>query len=230
MKRAKTPSTSGVEDALALLQHPAIEGLTQKQALFAIHYAASSNGTRSAEKAGYSGNDNQLAVIAHGNIRKPKIRAAIDVLLTDIVMSTAEALARLSDEARGDIGEFFTTDEKGNVMLDLHKAKQSGLSHLLKKVQTTKTMRTDKDGNKTERYTTTFEMYDGQAAKDKILRAHGAYTQEPPAPPPDTSDRGIYTNLSPPKPAEEITEADWEDVTPAKGGSKALGTGKQSPQ
>ena len=65
-------------------------------------------------------------------------------------------------------------------------------------------MRTDKDGNKTERHTTEFEMCDAQAAIDKILRAHGTYGQEPAAPPTSTVERGIYANMKPEN-AEEIT-------------------------
>ena len=204
--QTQTTRTGGVapDAALVLLEHSALEGLTQKQRLFVINYAASSNGVRSAEQAGYKGNYRTLRSVASENLAKPDIRAAVNALLVDTVMSAVEALARLSDEARADIGEFFTTDADGNVILDLHKAKQKGLSHLLKRVKTTKIMRTDKDGNKTERHTTEFEMYDSQSAKDKILRAHGAYGQEPAASSTSTLDRGIYANMKPEN-AEEIT-------------------------
>ena len=165
-------STNG---AMHLLANSSLEGLTQKQRMFVIHYAASSNAVRAAEQAGYGGSYGTLRSIASENLTKPNIREAVNSLLADSVMSETEALARLSDEARSDIGDFFDADESGYIRLNLHEAKAKGLSHLLKRVKTKNATTTDKEGNETHRQEIEFEMYDAQAAKDKILRALGMY-------------------------------------------------------
>lgn len=53
--------------------------LTEKQRQFVEAYMgeAGGNGTEAARLAGYSGTENTLAQVAHTNIRKPKIQAAI---------------------------------------------------------------------------------------------------------------------------------------------------------
>jgi len=53
-------------------------GLTLKQYSFCKYYLQTGNGTRAAELAGYSGNDNGLAVTASRNLRTPAIKEVID--------------------------------------------------------------------------------------------------------------------------------------------------------
>lgn len=52
--------------------------LTEKQRRFVEHYLTTCNATESAKKAGYSGDENALAVQGHRNLRNPKVRAALD--------------------------------------------------------------------------------------------------------------------------------------------------------
>lgn len=161
-------------DSVALLDHPALDDLTERQRRFALAYAANPNGTTAAREAGYSGDDNALAAAASRLLRNVKVRGAVDSLLSDFVMSKEEALSRLSDEARGDIGDFIEEDEHGHLNLTMRKAQDRGLTRLLKKVKT-RTTTTTQDGKTETTQTVEFEMYDAQAAKDKVLKAHGVY-------------------------------------------------------
>lgn len=168
-KRAKKK----IEEALTLLQHKALEGLTDKQALFVLHYATSLNLTKAAREAGYAGSDQVLCQIGYENIARPHVRAAIDAILAERVMSVPEALSRLSDHARSDIGELFHVDDEGHVLLNLAEAKRRGLTHLLKKIKT-KTLEVPiaRGAEETilEQYVE-FEMHDSQAAIKMLLQA-----------------------------------------------------------
>ena len=70
--------------------------LTTKQKAFVEAYLETFNGTQAARRAKYKGDDNTLAVVAYENLRKPKIREAIDDRLSEMAMSANEVLARLA--------------------------------------------------------------------------------------------------------------------------------------
>lgn len=81
--------------------------MTDKQKAFVAAYLSNGfNGTRAAQAAGYKGDDNTLAAIASENLRKPKIRQAIDSQMNQLGMSVHEVLGRLSEHARGDMRDF----------------------------------------------------------------------------------------------------------------------------
>src|SRR4051812_21760757 len=114
-----------------------LEGLTVKQRLFVSYYLgeAKGNGTAAARMAGYAVPTEQ----AYENLRKPHIRAAIDAKLAGPALAADEVLARLSDMATADLGDF--TDEvkgKGGFRLNLTKARAAGRLHLVKKLAHTK--------------------------------------------------------------------------------------------
>lgn len=70
-------------------------GLTSKQAAFVLEYQVDRNATQAAIRAGYS--PKTAASIGEENLRKPEIRGAIDVGLTDLaarVGITAEMVLR----------------------------------------------------------------------------------------------------------------------------------------
>jgi hypothetical protein len=72
--------------------------LTLKQQRFAQEYVKrNGNGTRAAEAAGYSGNENQLAVVGSTNIRKPKVKRAIHKLTLRHEVSADRVIARLDN-------------------------------------------------------------------------------------------------------------------------------------
>jgi hypothetical protein len=94
--------------------------------------------------------------------------------LNEAHMSADEALKLLADQARGDVGEVL--DEFGNV--DIKTAREKGLTKLIKRVrQKTTTIIGKKESDDDKEITETeVELYDSQAALDKILRVHKKYT------------------------------------------------------
>ena len=113
--------------------------LTTKQKAFVEHYLQSFNGTDAARQAKYKGNDNVLAVVAHANIRKPKIRAAIEQRLADMALSANEVLKRLSDQATASVADFVEASpvegKPGRFILDMGEVRKRG--HLVKKIRYT---------------------------------------------------------------------------------------------
>lgn len=65
---------------------------------FAAEYIIDWNGTRAAERAGYKGDDNTLAVTANRLLRNNKVIAEIDRLLSSRKERRAERRARVIDE------------------------------------------------------------------------------------------------------------------------------------
>ena len=101
--------------------------LTAKQRAFVDHYVQSWNATDAAKRAGYS--ERTAHVIGHENLRKPKIQTEIDKAVQSRVITRNEALARLADQVRGDLGDYI--DDSGKV--DIQKAKREGKTHLIRK-------------------------------------------------------------------------------------------------
>ena len=133
--------------------------LTDKQQAFVFEYAQSLNGTASARAAGYQGDTNTLGVIAHENLRKTKVREAIDALLEGRAMQAAEVIGRLSDQARGIPAECFTV-YGSLISVDFDKLREYGLMHLIKKVSY------DTEGRPR------VEFYDAQTALAHLFKLH----------------------------------------------------------
>lgn len=90
-----------------------LAALTPKQRAFVKHYVACNfNATEAAARAGYSGSRATLAVTGHDLLRNPKIRAAVEALLTEQAMGPGEVVARLTAHARGDMSDFLRIDEE----------------------------------------------------------------------------------------------------------------------
>jgi phage terminase small subunit len=106
-----------------------------------------------------------------------KISEIVTERLKELQMGPDEALKLLADQARGDIAEIMDVTSMG-FNLDMRKAQEQGLTKLIKKVkQTTKTIIGKKPTDEDEEITTLeVELYDAQAALDKILRVHKKYT------------------------------------------------------
>lgn len=85
----------------------AYENLNDKQKRFVDSYCLHFNGTRAALEAKYS--KNTAAVIAHENLRKPNIRAAIEERLEQI-MGANEIKSRVAEIAAGSMEDFITLE------------------------------------------------------------------------------------------------------------------------
>jgi phage terminase small subunit len=134
--------------------------LTDKQRRFINFYLELWNGTEAAAQAGYDGDRATLAVVASENLRKPKIRAAIEKRLESEAMGADEVLWRLGQQARGNLADFIDTDVPGG-LIDMDAVAEKG--YLLKKLAWTKSG-------------LQIEMYDAQAALDKMGKAHSLFT------------------------------------------------------
>ncbi len=136
--------------------------LTDKQRLFVEHYVACLNAAEAARRAGYA--EASARQIGYENLTKPDIRAAIDAAMGALALPKAEIVGRLAAHARADLGDFLSVRGKG-VTLDLKRAKELGLTSLLKKYSRTK------EG------TVTIELYDAQSALVKLGETYGLFRQ-----------------------------------------------------
>lgn len=134
-----------------------MSALNPRQRAFVEAYLKSWNATHAAIHAGYSSKTaRQQASRLLSNVN---ITELIEQRLAQLKMSGNEALARLSDIARGDISDFMTITEAA-AGIDFETALKNGKMHLLKKITFGKGK-------------VTFEMYDKQAALNTIAKHHG---------------------------------------------------------
>ena len=143
-----------------------------KQQVFIEEYLQCWNAAEAARRAGYS----VKTARSYGQqlLTKIDIQEEIQARLAEKQMSADEALTLLADMARGDLGEFM---DAGTLMLDLRKAKDEGRTAIIKKLKQrtiTKLGKNESDED-VEIHDLEIELYDAQAALDKILRVHGRY-------------------------------------------------------
>ena len=102
------------------------------------------------------------------------VKAAIERHLETIQMSAEEAAVRLSDIARGDIAQLMDISSVG-FNLDMAKAKELGLTKLIKKVRQKTTIHLAKSESDEDREVTELEieLYPADAALRDILKLHG---------------------------------------------------------
>lgn len=135
-----------------------MSNLTDKQKAFINAYLQCLNATESARQAGYAGNDKTLAVVGSENLRKPNIRAEIDRVLSEQVMSAQEVIRRQSEIASLDVTDFF--DFYGGLpTFNPDKAKERGVLHLVKSFKVS-----DKEFK--------IEFYDAQRAQETLAKYH----------------------------------------------------------
>lgn len=159
--------------------------LNARQQVFVDEYLATFNATKAALAAGYS--EKTAHSIGHENLRKPEIAQAIKERLSATAMTADEVIMRLADMGRGDI-DVFLSDDGG---LDLDKARKAKKTHLVKKL-TTKRKVITKDDSEIEETITTIELYDAQAALEKLARVHALFSDKEPEQPAEQSQVVIY--------------------------------------
>lgn len=109
--------------------------LTIKQQRFVAAYLGEANGnaTKAALLAGYP--EPSAHTIGWENLQKPAIREAVRRLFDANSMLPEEIVARLTDQARASLGDFFDVADDGKSwVLNLAKAEAAGKLHLLKKI------------------------------------------------------------------------------------------------
>lgn len=96
--------------------------LTMKQLLFIDAYLETQNGTESARRAGYKGNDNVLNQQAMDNLRNPTIARRVSQRLAPIIkrskMSADQVLEELSDIAASDWRDHLQIKMKDGEVID----------------------------------------------------------------------------------------------------------------
>ena len=106
--------------------------LTNKQQIFADEYVQCWNRTEAARRAGFKQPQSQGPRL----LKNVEIQKAIQQKLKESSMSADEALSRLTGLARGSIESFLEfQDGQKRPIVNLLKAKEAGLLHLIKEVK-----------------------------------------------------------------------------------------------
>lgn len=102
-----------------------------------------------------------------GPAKKKKFADEIKKELDEKALTAEEILKLLTDHATVDLQHFIQIDgQDGRIFkLDLNKAKELGMTHLIKKIKYTE-------------YGPEVQLVDSQAALDKLARAQGVYDDE----------------------------------------------------
>jgi hypothetical protein len=107
-------------------------------------------------------------------LARPNIRMEVERRLAEKHMSAEEAMERISDIARGDISQLMDVSSVG-FNLDMAKAKEAGLTKLIKKVKQKTTTYLAKKESEEDREVTELEieLYNAHDAARDILKLHG---------------------------------------------------------
>ena len=144
--------------------------MTNKHRAFIAEYLKDFNATRAAIAVGYS--QRSARQIAARILTKDNIQKEIKANIAEKQMRADEVLTRLADHARGDMGDFLDIGSMA-FQVDLDKAKEMGLTHLIKKVKMRTITTLSKEGVETETNDIAIELYDAQAALVQIGKSLG---------------------------------------------------------
>ena len=147
--------------------------LNRKQKAFIDEYfLCNMNGTEAYMRVFGPKNRNVARANAAKLLATSNVKEEVGRRLDEHTMQANEVLARWGDISRGDMGDFMQIEGVASY-LDLEKAKELGLLHLIKKVKDRVVMTSDKDGNETETHHMEIELYDALAAQTLIGKYHG---------------------------------------------------------
>lgn len=161
--KSGAPCTRAAGDYGYCYQH---DPLTDLQRAFIDEYLFDLNGAAAARRAGYSAASARS--IACENLTKPDIRAAIDARLKERAMSADEAIARLTEMARGSVGAFVRVQD-GKATLDI--SSPGAPLHLVRKLKITERHL----GEELREVKTELELHDAKDALVQILKLHGSF-------------------------------------------------------
>ncbi len=142
-----------------------VSGLSAMQRVFLTEYLIHGNATAAATVAGYKHSSQQGSRLR----RDKKILAAIDEYFYAQEMAAGEVVARLSQQARAEYGEYLFYDEDtGDAAVDLRRLLAEGKGHLIKAIGYA-----GKDAD-----VQTVEFYDAFKALVQVGRYHGLFTDK----------------------------------------------------
>jgi phage terminase small subunit len=138
--------------------------LTNRQRVFVEEYLQCWCASEAARRAGYRGDANTVGPRLLANVG---VKALIEQRIADKAMSADEVLVRLTEQARGDFGDFIRINElTGEAFLDLAAAKVAGKLHLVKSYQ-----------EASEKFGAKLELYDAQAALVHLGKHHRLFAE-----------------------------------------------------
>lgn len=135
--------------------------------------------SEAARMAGYKGTPAVLSAAGSRLLRDPKVGQMIKARAEDAGVYPVEVLALLARHMRGDMTQFVT--ESGEVELDLQRARNGRRLGLLRKFKQKKRQYTEGTGKAARDVTelqVEVELYDAQAAADKLCKVMGLYGKD----------------------------------------------------
>lgn len=145
--------------------------LTHKQQVFVEHYLSCWNATEAARRAGYS--EKTARAIGSENLTKPDIQSEITRRVRELKAGTDEVLSRLTSHSRGTFDDFLSPMG----LIDLDRARDRGVMHLIKKIKQRTTTISKQSGEDVETHDVELELYDAQAATVQLARILGLYVE-----------------------------------------------------
>ncbi len=133
-------------------------GLSAKRRAFVEEYLRGWNATAAAQAAGYVCPNQAGPRLRH----EPAVAACINERIAALAMSADEVLLRLGEQARGSMADFVTDDGA----IDLARARAAGKLHLVRRYS-----------EAGEKAGASIELYDAQAALEKIGKALGLFRE-----------------------------------------------------
>lgn len=141
---------------------------------FVDEYLRDFNGTRAYSAAYPRASSYTARVNASKLLTNTNIKAHIAARIAEHAMGADEALQRLADIARGDIGDFMGISSVG-YDFDLKAAREAGLTKLIRKIKQKTTTRIGKknDDDDIEVTELEIELYSAKDAIDTLLKVGG---------------------------------------------------------
>lgn len=147
--------------------------LTAKQQAFIdAYFECNMNASAAARKAGYTNRANTAASQLMSN---GVISAEIERLRRENTMPASEVLFRLTQHARGDIGEVW---DEVNGGVDWAKARDKGLTGLIKKVKRKTTRLVHRDDPDEDVIEEEIEFHNPQVALQLLGKHHGLFVDK----------------------------------------------------
>ena len=137
--------------------------LSAKQRAFIDEYLQCWNASEAARRAGYS--ERSAGAIGHENLKKPEIKAEIERRVADLAMSADEALIRLGEIGRADIGAWLTDDG----YIDIAAMKAARATAMIRKVKRKERTGTTDAGVAWHEVDTEIELHDAKDAQKFIV-------------------------------------------------------------
>jgi hypothetical protein len=140
--------------------------LTAQQELFIEEYIKCRKGAEAARRAGYA--PSSARVTASKLLTNANILTEIQERTKANAMALDEALSRLADFARADLGQWLSDDGA----VDIAAMKRDGATHCIRKVKHTEKSGVTANGTEWREVTGEVELYDAKDANKFIAELH----------------------------------------------------------